>query len=154
MRAGLSIECIGILRGILPGEENIIEVMIMIKTTGESVNISEIQASFINMRLHTWIIRFTLHINSLLRSAIITIKLKLKSHLLLKALYLEATSTSLRFAAKHYSISQFLGGCFSYSVFSPDFTTLSKYGHPQYLCPSVCENYDYRMPSLSTSSDF
>ena len=49
MRAGLSIECIG----ILPGEENIIEVMIMIKTTGESVNISEIQASFINMRLHT-----------------------------------------------------------------------------------------------------
>ena len=53
MRAGLSIECIGILRGILPGEENIIEVMIMIKTTGESVNISEIQASFINMRLHT-----------------------------------------------------------------------------------------------------
>ena len=53
MRAGLSIECIGILRGILRGEENIIEVMIMIKTTGESVNISEIQESFINMRLHT-----------------------------------------------------------------------------------------------------
>ena len=53
MRAGLSIECIGILRRILPGEENIIEVMIMIKTSGESVNISEIQESYINMSLHT-----------------------------------------------------------------------------------------------------
>ena len=35
-----------------------------------------------------------------------------KLHLLLKALYLEATLNFFKFAAKHYSISQLFGGCF------------------------------------------
>ena len=60
--AGLSIEIIG---GILflPGHENIIEVMMLIKITGESVKfigIKSIKESFKNMSLHT-LNRFTLH---------------------------------------------------------------------------------------------
>ena len=52
--AGLSIEIIGGLL-FLPGHENIIEVMMLIRITGESVKFS-----FINMSLHT-LNRFTLH---------------------------------------------------------------------------------------------
>ena len=46
--AGLSIEIIGGLL-FLPGHENIIEVMMLIGITGESVKFS-----FINMSLHTF----------------------------------------------------------------------------------------------------
>ena len=52
MCTGLLIEFIG----ILPGEENIIEIMILIQITGERVRFIEIkskQESFINMSLHT-----------------------------------------------------------------------------------------------------
>ena len=52
--AGLSIEIIGGLL-FLPGHENIIEVMMLIGITGESLKFS-----FINMSLHT-LNRFTLH---------------------------------------------------------------------------------------------
>ena len=60
--AGPSIEFIG---GILflPGHENIIEVMMLIRINGESVKfvgIKSIKESFINTSLHT-LNRFTLH---------------------------------------------------------------------------------------------
>ena len=60
--AGLSIEIIGGLL-FLPGHENIIEVMMLIRITGESVKfigIKSIKESFINTSLHT-LNRFTLH---------------------------------------------------------------------------------------------
>ena len=68
---GLSIEFIG---GILflPGHENIIEVMMLIRITGESVKfigIKSTKESFKNMSLHT-LNRLTLHnsVNISLRS--------------------------------------------------------------------------------------
>ena len=83
--------------------------------------------SEVNISVHTGINRFTLHNNSdnitlrLLRSIIfntLNSKLKVKAilvnkwQLLVKAWYLEATFTFLRFEAKHYSIAQLFGGSY------------------------------------------
>ena len=52
--------------------------------------------------------------------------LKNKSQLLLNALYLEATLTFLRFAAKHCSIAQLFGGSYQYEAICCIFQTLQR----------------------------
>ena len=108
--------------------------MMLIKITGESVKFivsKYIQESLINMSLQLYISYIpnkhshfiTFHALRLLRSVhTLNPKLKFKtilinkSQLLLKALYLEATLTFLRFAAKHCSIAQLFGG--SYQLYA------------------------------------
>ena len=98
----------------------------LIKIIGESVKFigsKYIQESLINMSLQRYISYLNKHIVTLhnvslrLLRSVNTLNSKLKfktilinkSQLLLKALYLEATLTFLRFAAKHCSIAQLFG---------------------------------------------
>ena len=116
----------------MPGEDinqKIKEAMMLIKITGEGVKFivsKYIQESLINMSLQLYISYLIKHIVTLhhvslrLLRSVNTLNSKLKfktilinkSQLLLKALYLEATLTFLRFAAKHCSIAQLFGGLF------------------------------------------
>ena len=105
---------------------SIIEVMMLIKIIGESIKIigsKYIQESLINMSLQLYISCLNKHIVALhhvslrLLRSVNTMNSKLKfktilinkSQLLQRGLYLEATCTSLKFAAKHCSIAQLFG---------------------------------------------
>ena len=102
----------------------------LIKITGDNVTFigsKYIQESLINMNLRLYISCLNKHslpdlhnISLRLLQSVNTLNSKLKfktilidkSLLLLKALYLEATLTFLKFAAKHCSIAQLLGGSY------------------------------------------
>ena len=107
--------------------------MMLIKITGESVKFivsKYIQESLINMSLQLYISYLIKHIVTLhhvslrLLRSVNTLNSKLKfktilinkSQILLKALYLEATLTFLRFATKHCSKAQLFGG--SYQLYA------------------------------------
>ena len=111
LRTGLSIKFVGYIVFAGEGHQRIIEVMVLIKIIAESVKfIGSIglfnRAYKINMSLHTWINRFTLHNNSdnisfclfwsgnslNSKSKFKTILVN-KSQPLLKALYLEDSLT-------------------------------------------------------------
>ena len=123
------------------------EVMMLIKIIGESVKFigsKYIQESLINMSLQLYmsylnkhtVYVVTLHNVSLrLLRSVNTLNSKLKfktilinkSQLLLKALYLEATLTFLRFAAKHCSIAQLFGDSYQlYGAICCIFQTLRR----------------------------
>ena len=105
------------------GHQRTMEIMMLIKNIGKSVKFigsKYIQESLINMSLQLYISYLNKHIVTLhhvslrLLRSVNTLNSKLKfktilinkSQLLLKALYLEATLTFLRFAAKHCLIAQ------------------------------------------------
>ena len=118
--------------------------MILMKITGESVKFigsKYIQESLINMSLQLYISYLNKHIVTLhnvslrLLRSVNTLNSKLKfktilinkSQLLLKALYLEATLTFLRFAAKYCSIAQLFGGSYQlYGAICCIFQTLQR----------------------------
>ena len=120
------------------------EVMMLIKIIGESVKFigsKYIQESLINMSLQRYISYLNKHIVTLhnvslrLLRSVNTLNSKLKfktilinkSQLLLKALYLEATLTFLRFAAKHCSIAQLFDGSYQlYAAICCIFQTLQR----------------------------
>ena len=89
-----------------------------------------------SLQLYDHNLTFTLHNISLrLLRSVNTLNPKLKfktilinkSQLLLKALYLEATLTFLRFAAKHCSIAQLFGGSYQlYGAICCIFQTLQR----------------------------
>ena len=109
LRAGLSIKFVGCIVLARGGHQKIIAViavMMLIKITG--VLVYSVELYKVNMSLHTWINRFTLHnnsdnISSCLLWSVNTLNSKLifktilinKLQLLLKALYLEVTLTFL-----------------------------------------------------------
>ena len=120
------------------------EIMMLIKNIGKSVKFigsKYIQESLINMSLQLYISYLNKHIVTLhhvslrLLRSVNTLNSKLKfktilinkSQLLLKALYLEATLTFLRFAAKHCSIAQLFGGSYQlYGAICCIFQTLQR----------------------------
>ena len=67
------------------------------------------------LKLHNISLRLLRSVNSLTSKLKFKTILINKSQLLLKGLYLEATLTFLRFAAKHCSIAQLFGGLISYT---------------------------------------
>ena len=90
-----------------------------------------IQESLINTSLQLYITLYNISLRLLRSVNTLNSKLKFKtilinkSQLLLKALYLEATLTFLRFAAKHCSIAQLFGGSYQlYGGISCLFQTL------------------------------
>ena len=120
------------------GHQQIIEVIILIKITGESVKfIGSKQIKDMSLKLyllyrnkHSHFITFHLFITI---SQHLEFKFKIqhdpyyKSQLLLKSLYLEVTLTFLRFAAKHCSIAHLFGGSYQlYAAICCIFQTLQR----------------------------
>ena len=116
----------------------------LIKNIGKSVKFigsKYIQESLINMSLQLYISYLNKHIVTLhnvslrLLRSVNTLNSKLKfktiliniSQLLLKALYFEVTLTLLRFAAKHCSTAQLVGGSYQlYAAVCCIFQTLQR----------------------------